>query len=619
MRGIRGVSLSNDRTYASATIRGLGEPNDYGNRMLVLNDGAVLNDNLLNSSYIGTDQRADLGDVDRIEVVRGPGSLLYGAGAMSGVINIVPRAKDEPSSVYGGMGTYDNSIFHGRAGFHYNFSPKVGAWASISGTRSDGTSLEVEPRDTTLGSKVIADQVDFQRGWGTQGRFWAGPLTVQWYYNQRRNHVPIGPYGTIFNDARTFLSDERFLGEVRFEPQLTSSLQLMLRAHVNHYNYDAEYIYAPPPDAPYVDSFNGTWLGGEARLVWTPVRDLRLTAGGEVQGHLDASIYGSYLDEPYVNEDRPYSIISPYVVGEWGAASWLRLSAGARLNVYPSPNPGDPFQGDEPPVFRAAVIVKPTKTTIIKLMGGNSFRAPSIYEQYFNDGGASYFIATDPTRNFGLKAEEIFTGELEVSQRFSEDWVALGSGWVSQISNIVNSITVDPVTGEAVGADSDSITQRYVNSTDPVLVAGVDVELRREWRQGWMFSAYYGYQRAQYQPGDTADEALKLNPRLVNAPEHLASIRGVVPVVPELASIGARVSLEAPRRIELGNDGVTRPAVIADLTLSGNVRKFGLGYVLGVYNLIDQRYDYPITQSYFGRLSRQNGRTVLFNLNIQYP
>src|SRR4029078_8461188 len=126
LRGVRGVTISNDRAYYSANIRGLGEPNDYGNRLLVLSDGASLNDNLVNSSYIGPDGRVDLHDVSPIEVVRGPGSLLYGTGAFSGVVNLVPREKDEPSGVHGGISTYDNAVARARVGFHYNFTPNAG-------------------------------------------------------------------------------------------------------------------------------------------------------------------------------------------------------------------------------------------------------------------------------------------------------------------------------------------------------------------------------------------------------------------------------------------------------------------------------------------------------------
>src|SRR6185295_18847135 len=117
--------------YPSAAVRGLGQPEDYGNRLLVLSDGQSLNDNIDNASSIGSGARVDLHDVDRIEVVRGPGSLLYGAGALSGVVNLVTRPRDEPNQVHVAVGSYDDSVIRARGGFHYNFRPDAGMWASV--------------------------------------------------------------------------------------------------------------------------------------------------------------------------------------------------------------------------------------------------------------------------------------------------------------------------------------------------------------------------------------------------------------------------------------------------------------------------------------------------------
>jgi len=610
LRGVRGVALSNDRTYQSASIRGLGEPNDYGNRMLVLQDGAVLNDNLLNSTYIGSDGRPDLQDVERIEVVRGPGSLLYGANAMSGVVNIVPKAKDAPNSGHGAIGTYDNAVIRGRLGFHYNFTRKVGMSASLAASRSDGFDSPVALAGAP-GPPSVANGVDFHRAYGTAGRFWVGPVTMQWSYNQNKHHVPIGAYGALFNDPRTFLFDRRVLGEVRYEPQLTRTLQLLLRTHANHYDYDGEYIFKCGRQT---ETLRGTWFGGESRLLWTPGKGLRVTVGGEVQGHVVASILGKGVDgAAYVDERHPYRVYSPYLIADWGATSWLRLSAGFRYSRF---DYNGPIKDTGTPTFRSAVIVKPTKTTVIKLMGGNSFRVASIYEQFYWDGpGGAQVKATNPERGFYLGPEVIYTGELEISQRFREDWSVLGSGWVSRVGGLINSITVDPVTG---APDPLSSAQRYINRGDPALIAGADLELRREWRQGWFLSTFYSYQRAQYLAVSN-DAALKSNPRLVNAPEHLSALRGVVPIVPELLSLGLRVNLEAPRRISINSDAVTRTSVTADLTLSGHIRKFYISYVLGLYNIADQRYDYTNAASYLSKLTRQNGRTVLLNLTVQLP
>ena len=97
VRGVRGLYLSDDRSYVTIGVRGFSRPGDYGNRVLILLDGQPMNDNYIWSSYVGFDGRVDLGDVERIEIVRGPGSVLYGTSAFFGVINLVTRSKNQPS------------------------------------------------------------------------------------------------------------------------------------------------------------------------------------------------------------------------------------------------------------------------------------------------------------------------------------------------------------------------------------------------------------------------------------------------------------------------------------------------------------------------------------------
>ena len=101
LRGVRGIYVSDDRTYATVGFRGLGSLGNYGNRVLVLLDGQPTNDNWIGSSYVGFDARTDLDDIERIEVVRGPGSVLYGTNAFSGVINLVTRDVDKTSGEVG--------------------------------------------------------------------------------------------------------------------------------------------------------------------------------------------------------------------------------------------------------------------------------------------------------------------------------------------------------------------------------------------------------------------------------------------------------------------------------------------------------------------------------------
>ncbi|MBI4955895.1 MAG: TonB-dependent receptor [Myxococcales bacterium] len=607
LAGVRGVYVSNDRAYQSVGIRGIGEPNDYGNRLLVLSDGASLNDNLLNSSYVGSDGRNDLGDVERIEIVRGPGSLLYGAGAFSGVVNLVPRARDELDGVHVAAGTYGHGVARGRGGFHWNFTEDGGVWASVSGARSEGFDLPIDRIDPGRGPiEQIAHGAERFDAVGTAGRLWYGPLTAQWFYHQRDQYLPQGLAATQFDDSRTLYGDRRALGEIRFEPKIGDIVDVSTRVHANHYRFHGVY-YLPAPDSPLLEDYYGSWLGGEARVVIKPIPEIHITAGGEAQFHVAATLEGASVsrdeqpipDGVYMDERQPYRFGAAYALFDTTPVDWFKLSVGARVDIYSTF--GAIF------VPRGALIFKPTEGGALKIMSGRAFRAPSIYEQLYNDGGFSQVKASDPDRDLQLKPESIVSNEIEYSQRFEEDWVAVGAVHTSYIQSIINTISDTP----------GSEVIRYANSDSPALTVGLEAELRREWRQGWMLALFYGYERAQYL--DPSDPTLADNPRLINAPEHSAGAKGVVPIVNEALVLGVRTRVEAPRRIALDSDEVTLPAVIADVTLSGTATRYGIRYVLGIYNAFDWKHEVPISESAASRTIRQDGRTFLLDVSATYP
>ena len=88
---VRGFYTTYDRNYTYVGVRGFGRPSDYNNRVLVLVNGHRFNDNVYDQALIGTEFPIDLALVERIEIIRGPGSALYGSSAFFAVINIVLR------------------------------------------------------------------------------------------------------------------------------------------------------------------------------------------------------------------------------------------------------------------------------------------------------------------------------------------------------------------------------------------------------------------------------------------------------------------------------------------------------------------------------------------------
>lgn len=95
LRTVRSFFVTYDRNYSSLGVRGFARPGDYNTRVLLLVDGHRLNDDVYDEAMIGTEFPIDIDLIERIEIVRGPVSSLYGSNALFAVINIITKqAKD---------------------------------------------------------------------------------------------------------------------------------------------------------------------------------------------------------------------------------------------------------------------------------------------------------------------------------------------------------------------------------------------------------------------------------------------------------------------------------------------------------------------------------------------
>src|ERR1039457_3167614 len=118
LQSVQGFNVSYDRNYAFLGARGLSL-GDFNDRMLLLVDGHRVNNNYNDGAAIGTDFILDVDLIDRVEVIRGPGSVLYGNNAFFGVINVVTRRGQqldgfEASGEYGTFDTYKTRMTYGK-------------------------------------------------------------------------------------------------------------------------------------------------------------------------------------------------------------------------------------------------------------------------------------------------------------------------------------------------------------------------------------------------------------------------------------------------------------------------------------------------------------------------
>ena len=91
LRTQRGFYLNTDGLNWFLGVRGFLRPDEWNARILVLVDGRPTRDMIYDQTHIDQDFVVPMEAVDRIEVVRGPGSALYGSDAVFGVINVVTK------------------------------------------------------------------------------------------------------------------------------------------------------------------------------------------------------------------------------------------------------------------------------------------------------------------------------------------------------------------------------------------------------------------------------------------------------------------------------------------------------------------------------------------------
>src|SRR5260221_5164376 len=122
LRGVRGMYVSDDRNFSLVGTRGFATPGDYTSRILLLVNGHRVNDNVLGQAEIGAEFGLDPSMFERVEIIRGPASALYGDSAFFAVVNVITKtgAALSGSSVSVESGSYETGVVRGSVGRRYS-------------------------------------------------------------------------------------------------------------------------------------------------------------------------------------------------------------------------------------------------------------------------------------------------------------------------------------------------------------------------------------------------------------------------------------------------------------------------------------------------------------------
>ncbi|WP_106827766.1 TonB-dependent receptor plug domain-containing protein [Parabacteroides pacaensis] len=454
-KGITGFGVS-EGAAGTVNIRGVGQ----GNKVLMLFDGqpqwAGIFGHALPDTYVAS-------DVEKVEVIRGPGSLLYGSNAMGGVVNIITRRHDQPGRrtqariMYGSYNTQKYMINNG-----YNIG-NFTSFISVNHDRTDGhrpdSKFHITNGFANLGYK-FNDHYKIN-----------GNLSLAKFKNQNPGKTNDPIFDNIMNVTRGTTS----LG-VENNYQKTSGALRLFYNWGDHKINDGYHTGKQPKTTLFRSDDHNYGL-----LLY---QSFRLIQGNSFTVGLDYKNWGGHAwNDNIQSGDKANDIIDKkidetagYAIMQQDLFNMLSLNAGVRYEHNSS------FGGEWIP--QAGIAFRPFTGNAIKASLSKGFRSPNLRELYMYG-----------SKNPDLKPENMMNYELSIGQYWLDGklFTELTAFYIDG-KDMIQAIPVD-------GKDKNMNTGSFTNK-------GIEFELTYQPLNQLSFDANYSY--------------LHTSKPLIAAPEHKA-------------------------------------------------------------------------------------------------
>ncbi len=413
LRSAPGFHIRTDRFYDYIGNRGFTRAYDYNSRTLVLVNGQRINDPIYQQGSVGTDFLLDPDLIDRIEIIQGPGSSVYGSSAFYGAINVIPKKGRDLS---GGQisATFDSSAgTKGRLTYGDRTADGVEYLLSATESHTPGQTNFPLPDDWRASTGRPDERISTEDGTRQRQLYarasWRG-LETEAAYGRREKDVPPPVYHTL---PGAHAADTRAYWLARASGSPFADATLSLKTSVDYYAYDGTFRPANDYDGDLINEFHerrpktrSVSLNNEVRWHQTSAAGHSLLLGTEVQNNLRLHSSNPNLEQPAysaaeINTSSRY--YSPFAQIDYQALPGLRLSTGARYDDYST--------GESRLTPRVGLIWDYTRVTTVKLLYGESFRVPNLEERNPSEprGVANPDLGPETARSWELACEHDFS------------------------------------------------------------------------------------------------------------------------------------------------------------------------------------------------------------------
>jgi vitamin B12 transporter len=428
-------------------------------------------------------------NIERIEIVRGPASVVHGADAVTGAVHVITRRGAGPArsevEISGGVAPRDRIVATRDPASARLLSGRASVTGEVSGGdytlsvgRQQSTGLYDVNNDYL--NNTLSARVSITASSSTDVRF-------SLRYTDYRYAYPTNSGGTP-TDSNAFRVDDRIVVGAEVERDLgpSSRAVLALSSSVNEGGTTDE--MDSPTGSSYVSQDRTRRRGAELRFHALLARATALVVGGQVEQQDQRSQFQS--ESPF----GPFSDRFTAARRNLGAFAEATLTPSASFTVTAGARVDDNQQFGTFGTFRTGVSWRPVASTRLRLTAGNAFREPSFFEN-FSTGFVTGNPGLRPERSLSFDGgvdQEVLAGRGTLSltafaQRFRDmidytgSTVACGFSYCNVAEATANGLELE-ASARLVGAFHGSLGATFLDTK--VVEPGFDSSSAGLYREG---------------------------------------------------------------------------------------------------------------------------------------
>ncbi len=541
-------------------------------------------------------------NIKRIEIIRGPGSALYGQNAFLAVVNVITKDTDDIDGfqLTTSGGAFDTQNYNMLFGKEYG-DLAVSGFFDYFDTNGHSEKVEQDIIFGTPGSQSPGRSHNRREKTDLNLKLSYNNLEIKSKYTKKRREDYIGVANALGNDS--MIRSTQMFTELTYKLALGEKLNILPRLYYDQFNYNPFLERRPDGVTGFPDGLQGQvrhkqrTIGFENQFNYNLFKGNELTFGFQYEWIHQHDIKSTeFTFHPITNaplaspqdfsKDLPFTrkatrhIMAFYLQDEWNITKDIDLTVGVRHDRFTR------FEGTTNPRF--GLIWRFIEDAHLKLLLATAFRAPNFQELFLTNNGSR---EGDPN----LDPEKINTFEFGLGYNFTKHI----RGNINYFYNRIR---------DRIILDKTLSPDKFVNSGG-ARVLGVEAELKADYGNDNYAFANYAFQKG---------EETRNRNRLPDVPVHKANL-GVNVGFWKYANANVNTLISGPRPRENGDTRRKIPSyALVNLTVITKNFMDNFEIKSSVFNLFDKSYEDPSPIDTVPTDYPQPGRSFIVELRYQF-